>query len=867
MVLTVQSAGPCPDVTDTMTCIAQNCPPPTIELSGQDSVCLNNAVVIDLEALVNGSLGTGMWSGPGIVDPIAGLFDPVVAGPGTQQVVYTIDENGCVFNQLYTITVIDSIKADFTLNTEVCITNSAFLRYTGNASPSANYVYAFDGATIVSGSGIGPYELIWPTAGTKTVTLQVFENGCTSEIFSKDIIVVRTLEAPTINCFPTDSTVLFSWVLDPIAFEHDIQPITTQPYQSVNNTIEFSNLVPGEEVIIAFITFSGGPCPNRIDTFTCVARPCPTPDIHVAPVNDICLYPGTGIVNLQVDVQNGNGVGDWSGPGIVDPVVGRFDPIVAGAGAHPITYHYEDDGCNFNNAITINVFDPPVAFISNIDFMITCAANSIFLDGSTSSGGTLDYLWTTDDGVIVPPATTAIVEATAKGTYQLLVTNTATGCKDSTSVFVTVDANIPTADAGPDRTITCDSTQFTLGGPTTTTGPNIIYAWTTTGGNIQGPTNGTHIVADRTGDYTIMVRDTATGCQASDLAIVSIDTAVATITLTPGDTIDCNTPISTVTSSLNEPVSDYLYSWSTLDGAISGSTNGQKIDVSQGGTYTLTIDNNRNGCITSADAFVAESDEIIDGLSVTSTNIKCFGEGNGSLEITSVDGGVPPYTYLWSPGNSTSNAITSLGPGQYTVTVSDNNGCSLVQSYTVIEPPKVTIDLGPNLTVAVQDSVTIDLSTNVTPQAIASVEWSPYNGESCEGCLSFSFIAVTSATISSIITDAAGCSAEDSMRLTVIIPRIIFIPNVFSPNDDEKNDYFTIFGRFNLININKLNVYDRWGNQLFGKVDLTPGVEVEGWDGTFNEKPMQPGVYVYTAELLYEDGVTEIVTGNITLVR
>ncbi|HXR81802.1 MAG TPA: gliding motility-associated C-terminal domain-containing protein, partial [Saprospiraceae bacterium] len=142
-----------------------------------------------------------------------------------------------------------------------------------------------------------------------------------------------------------------------------------------------------------------------------------------------------------------------------------------------------------------------------------------------------------------------------------------------------------------------------------------------------------------------------------------------------------------------------------------------------------------------------------------------------------------------------------------------------------------------------------------------------YDGETCEGCLSFSFIATTSATISSIITDTAGCSAEDSMRLTVIIPRIIFIPNVFSPNGDGENDYFTVFGRFNLANIAKLNIYDRWGNQLFGKTDLPPNIENRGWDGRFHEQDMPPGVYVYTAELVYEDGVKETVTGNITLVR
>ncbi|HEX5112702.1 MAG TPA: gliding motility-associated C-terminal domain-containing protein, partial [Saprospiraceae bacterium] len=239
----------------------------------------------------------------------------------------------------------------------------------------------------------------------------------------------------------------------------------------------------------------------------------------------------------------------------------------------------------------------------------------------------------------------------------------------------------------------------------------------------------------------------------------------------------------------------------------------------------------------------------------------------GSLVINNVTGGVPPYTYNWAPIPSTGTTLTNLGPGVYTLTVSDNNGCSFVQTYTIIEPDKVTIDVGPNLTVAQQDSVSIELSTNVSPNAVGSIEWSPYNGESCEGCYTFEFIAMQSATISSMITDTSGCSAEDSMRLTVIVPRIIFVPNVFSPNGDGSNDQFTIFGRFNLTKILKLNIYDRWGNQVFAKTDFLPGLPELGWDGTFQDKEMQPGVFVYVAELLYEDGVKETVTGSITLVK
>jgi gliding motility-associated-like protein len=186
--------------------------------------------------------------------------------------------------------------------------------------------------------------------------------------------------------------------------------------------------------------------------------------------------------------------------------------------------------------------------------------------------------------------------------------------------------------------------------------------------------------------------------------------------------------------------------------------------------------------------------------------------------------------------------------------------------YTISEPPKVTLDIGPNLTVAAGDSVRIDLLTNLPQDAIGTIDWGGYDGILCPGCHSFAFEATSSATISAFIADTAGCSALDSMRLTVIVPRIIFIPNIFSPNGDNVNDHFTISGRFNLINIAKLQIYDRWGNQVFEKVDLTPGDEEQGWDGKFRGEVMQPGVYVFVAELDYED-ISETVTGNITLVR
>jgi gliding motility-associated-like protein len=211
--------------------------------------------------------------------------------------------------------------------------------------------------------------------------------------------------------------------------------------------------------------------------------------------------------------------------------------------------------------------------------------------------------------------------------------------------------------------------------------------------------------------------------------------------------------------------------------------------------------------------------------------------------------------------------LTLLSPGVYSLTVTDQNGCAFESEFTITEPDKVTVDVGPNLTVQAQDSVRIDLVTNVPAGAIGTIDWGGYDGVFCPGCPSFQFIATSSATISASVSDTAGCTAFDSLRLTVIVPRIIFIPNIFSPNGDGINDFFTISGRFNLTDITMLRIFDRWGNQLFEKPDLMPGEQSQGWDGTFNDEPMQPGVYVFVAELLYEDGYSESVSGNITLVR
>jgi hypothetical protein len=827
LILTTLSNGPCPNVSDTITCVAQNCPAPTIELNGEDTICLNMPMIIDLEAVVNGMSGEGTWSGLGIIDSVEGLFDPTLSGSGVHVLQYIVFENECVFLNDYIITVFDSLTADFYIDPLVCVFDSALLTYLGNAHPGASYQYSFDGAAIHQGSDAGPYLLSWIDQGPKTISLQVEENGCVSDIVTQTIMISDSLEAPIVHCVQSLNGVMFSWEIDSSANGNIANTLSGQSGILNGNSYTFDGLNEGDLVELELITQTLGPCPERKDTFECIAKDCPDVLLSITGLNDICLYPNTENITLVVEVQNGNGSGFWSGSGVIDPIVGIFDPHVAGVGSHIVSYLHHDEDCDFFESISINVTAIPQAIISNTQLILTCASGSIFLDGTNSTGDSLQYIWTTSTGTIAGSTETSTAEVTQPGIYQLSVISVGSGCKDSVSVTVDQDSAMPIADAGIDQNMTCDFTNLTLGG-NSSTGNSIVYSWSTIDGNIIGLINTSSVEVDQPGIYSLSVMDTVTGCQSFDEVLVEIDTTVIPFVLFPGDTIDCNTDSSVITSSLNEPLDDYQFEWSYLDEPVEVGHHLPTLTVSKGGVYTLTTRNLLNGCESSASIMVVEREDRIEDILVVHNNISCFGYKDGSIAIVNVIGGQPEYTYAWSIDSNVDTAIIGLSAGIYTLTVTDSKGCVYSKQYYITEPDLVTIDLGPDRIATEGDIVRIEMSTSVIGSSIGTIEWSTDHGIICEGCTTIEFEAVSDGFIVASITDTAGCSAYDTMMLTILLPRYYYSPNIFSPNNDGLNDYFTIYGRSNLTTINALRIFDRWGNMVFEDFNLTPGAPFSG---------------------------------------
>ncbi|MBK7427001.1 MAG: gliding motility-associated C-terminal domain-containing protein [Saprospiraceae bacterium] len=121
-----------------------------------------------------------------------------------------------------------------------------------------------------------------------------------------------------------------------------------------------------------------------------------------------------------------------------------------------------------------------------------------------------------------------------------------------------------------------------------------------------------------------------------------------------------------------------------------------------------------------------------------------------------------------------------------------------------------------------------------------------------------------SGTYEANFTTVEGCDSTYTLNLTINIPKNIFVPEVFSPNADGINDRFTIFGNEPLERIESLTIYDRWGNLLANYTNFPPNDMNYGWDGKAGEKELNPGVYIYNAQVRFKDGSTSLLKGAVT---
>ncbi|MBK9336270.1 MAG: gliding motility-associated C-terminal domain-containing protein [Lewinellaceae bacterium] len=303
----------------------------------------------------------------------------------------------------------------------------------------------------------------------------------------------------------------------------------------------------------------------------------------------------------------------------------------------------------------------------------------------------------------------------------------------------------------------------------------------------------------------------------------------------------------------------YTYEWSE------GSTAIQANNLSAG-TYTLTVTDSDN-CTASSSITLTQPEPL--AIAFTVTGITCFGNRDGSISVQAT-GGIPPYRFALNTGGyQASNTFANLGPGSFTIRVEDAGGCETAETIVVNAPPPFQVDLGGTQIISLGDSTTLQVLVNVPIDSIQSVSWGPpLDTTDCTTCLSYVVAPFVTTTYSVTVVTTGGCSDADQVTVFVDRRRYLYVPNAFSPNGDGENDVFAIFAKPNTVkNIKTMQLFNRWGEAVFQLDNFLPNNPTVGWDGTFRGQPMNPAVFAWMLEVEFIDGVTEVYTGDVTIVR
>jgi hypothetical protein len=297
-------------------------------------------------------------------------------------------------------------------------------------------------------------------------------------------------------------------------------------------------------------------------------------------------------------------------------------------------------------------------------------------------------------------------------------------------------------------------------------------------------------------------------------------------------------------------------------------------------TAALTIETSRGCTVTKIiDFFVNPCCKDTSTLSVggEKTNPSCFGENNGTITAQGFSGG-GDFMFSIDGKNFQSNPkFRNLKPGLYNIYIEDQKGCrDTLFDVSIDEPLPISVDAGPAKVVELGDSTVLNGSF-VVPLGVKSMTWSPEADFPVNGIKDPLVYPKTTTTYIYTIVDENGCLKSDTVTVRVEKSYNLYAPNIFTPkqrNDFSPfNDFFNVWSNKGVKHVETLDVYDRWGNLIYRGKDIKIGGELvtsstnHGWDGYFNDQPVNPGVYVWRAKVVFIDDFVKEFAGDITVLR
>jgi len=257
-----------------------------------------------------------------------------------------------------------------------------------------------------------------------------------------------------------------------------------------------------------------------------------------------------------------------------------------------------------------------------------------------------------------------------------------------------------------DTELNCSNRTITLNGQGSSSGNDITYEWLTQNGSIVSANTISSINVDGPGTYQLTVKNTATGCEATDEITVTQTSKAPELSVVQNAEINCDNPTVTLQASLEDMNDNISIQWQSPTGNILEGQSTLAPIINEPGVYYLGVFDRSSSCSSSDSVTVTKSE---DAFSVNIDSIK-----TKEVPAENVVGGMPPYT--WAPAIGTDATIMNIPSGEFDIIVTDANGCSTVTTVYILNTTSVpsissltAIDIYPNPT---QNGIQLNASFN-----------------------------------------------------------------------------------------------------------------------------------------------------------
>lgn len=819
---------------------------------------------LDAQGSSSGSPFSLNWNtADGMISAGGNSLEPTITAEGIYTLVITDQSNFCVDSASVTVTgnvVFPAVEAGDPLAID-CQDGEAELSPNGSdqgagfelfwSSPDGNFV----------GDPSLPNPLV-DSAGVYYLTVRDTANGCVSV---DSVVVMADFNRPEIDAGPNTTITCANTTVELEGGE----PVVG--YQYLWTTLN-GNVISGEQASVATagepgnylfrVTNLDNGCSN-VDSVQ-VAIDTITPALAIAPPAELnCAV-------MSVDLTGSGAVGNtyaWTtANGTLGGATDQAVSIATAPGIYLLEVTDPSNGCQRIAEVTVGQNIAPPVFNLAPAAALTCLQTLRELSVEDLGPG-FSYNWTTNDGNLLSGASGPNPEVDSAGTYVLTVRDENNFCTTTDSLTLERNAILPALSIVPPVELNCTVNQAGLLAATDLDLGNAEIAWTTENGTIVGNASELQVTATAAGDYQLRITNATTGCATTLTTAVTENRILPIINLAQEVDLGCFMSDFSLTADASGQ-GDLSYAWSTSGGTIVSGADGGAPVINGIGTYSLTVTDERNGCVASAEVFADQN--LLEEFTFSQRDPSCE-RLEGTIQFGNVAGGNQPYAYSVDGGNNfrSDPVFQGLAPDNYVLVVRDANGCELEDVTSVVAAPDFQLEVDAGEVIDFGESIQLNARINFPLGEIDTIVWMPWDSTfSCSNCLNPRVSPGETQSYRVRVETVDGCVAEEFLTIIVNEENPVFFPTAFSPNGDGVNDTYIPFANLGTVaRITSMSIFDRWGETVFFREDFVPNDPQFGWDGSLNGKPMNPQVLVFSVEVEFVNGERRSYKGDFALLR